>query len=160
MNKKGFTLMELLVVVILVAILAGIAMPQYFNAVERQRSVEAVGILTSIEKSQMRYAAINEQYASDFSDLDVDLKSSTSGDNVTGAQFTTDYFTYTLTNANVTALRSSGNYSIILTYSPANSDTGYRTICCEPSNDTPDICDIINIKTEAEGCKNSSTFSN
>ena len=156
MDSKGFTLMELLVVVVLVAILAGIAMPQYFNAVERQRTVEAVGILTSIEKSQMRYAAVNEQYASDFSDLDVDLKSSTTDDNVTGDSLTTSYFTYTLSNSNVTASRTSGNYTLTLSYSALNDDSSFKTLCCDPSEETPDICDVINIPTEAGGCKTKS----
>ena len=138
MNKKGFTLMELLIVVLLIGILAGIAIPQYFNAIERQRSVEALGVLGDIEKAQMRYAAINEAFTTDFSNLDIDL-----GDTTSGSTYETKNFTYTLNAANATAERKSGDYTIKIIYSGIESGT--KTVCCESSKD--DMCDIINVKT-------------
>ena len=38
--KQGYTLLELLVVVLIIGILSAIAVPQYFNAVESARMVE------------------------------------------------------------------------------------------------------------------------
>ena len=54
--RKGFTLIELLVVVLIMGILASVAMPQYFKSVEKSRSAEAIGILSSYAASYERVA--------------------------------------------------------------------------------------------------------
>ena len=50
--KKGFTLIEMLVVVLIIGILAGIALPQYTNAVEKSKASEALIILKSLMDHQ------------------------------------------------------------------------------------------------------------
>ena len=50
--KKGFTLIEMLVVVLIIGILAGIALPQYTNAVEKSKASEALIILKSLRDQQ------------------------------------------------------------------------------------------------------------
>lgn len=68
--RKGFTLMELIVVVIIVGILAMVGLPQFFQVAERGRAAEAAGILGTIRSAQMRYYAEKEAYAASCSDLD------------------------------------------------------------------------------------------
>lgn len=48
MNKKGFTLVELLAVVLIVAILSGVALPQYRKVVEKARLSEAESMMRTI----------------------------------------------------------------------------------------------------------------
>ncbi|MBO4706967.1 MAG: prepilin-type N-terminal cleavage/methylation domain-containing protein [Elusimicrobiaceae bacterium] len=73
---KGFTLLELLVVVLIIGILASIALPQYNKAVEKAKLSEALINIKTIEASVDRYLLtnsipVNETNISD--KLDVDL---------------------------------------------------------------------------------------
>jgi prepilin-type N-terminal cleavage/methylation domain-containing protein len=58
-DRRGFTLLELLMVVIIIAILASIALPQYFRVAERTRSGEAAQVLATIRGAQLRFKAQN-----------------------------------------------------------------------------------------------------
>lgn len=64
MRKKAFTLMELIIVVIIVAILAAIGLPFYFKAVERARVKEAISQLKLIQAAEdMRLLETNHYLA-------------------------------------------------------------------------------------------------
>ena len=62
--------------VLIIGVLAAIALPQYFKAVERSRMSEAEQLLTSIGQAQQRkYLQIGE-FASEYTGLDVSPKGS------------------------------------------------------------------------------------
>ena len=74
--RQGFTLLELLMVVIILGILATLAVPQYIKQVERSRMSEAVSMLGQIRNSEIRYRAETQNWtgvltALDFDPLDV-----------------------------------------------------------------------------------------
>ena len=71
-SSKGFTLLELLVVVLIVGILAGIALPQYRSVVGKAELVQVISTLKAINNAQDRYYLVHNEYATDISGLDID----------------------------------------------------------------------------------------
>lgn len=62
MKKRGFTLLELIVVIIIVGILATLAVIQYSNIVEKGRRAEAASVLGSIRTQAIVYYNENGTY--------------------------------------------------------------------------------------------------
>ena len=69
---KGFTLIELVVVVIIIGILAAIALPRHSKTVEKSKMAEATSMLGVIREAQMRYLIEYDEYADDFDFLDLE----------------------------------------------------------------------------------------
>lgn len=62
---RGFSLIELMIVIVIVAILASIAVPTYRNYVLRSHRVEAKTALLSIAAQQEKFYLQNNRYATD-----------------------------------------------------------------------------------------------
>ena len=56
-NKKGFTLVELVVVIAILGILAGIAIPRFMDATASARGAKIVADMRTIDSSIMMYSA-------------------------------------------------------------------------------------------------------
>jgi len=72
MNRKGFTLLEVMIVVIIVGILSSVALPQYITTLEKGKSAEAVTNIGSLRTSLDRYWYQNAAGTTDIDELDVD----------------------------------------------------------------------------------------
>lgn len=74
MNRKGFTLVEVLIVVIIIGILAAIGVPQFAASIEKAKGGEARAGLGHIQTGEKVYFAENEKYSNDaVNDLDITL---------------------------------------------------------------------------------------
>jgi len=115
MNRKGFTLVEVLIVVIIIGILAAIGIPQFSASIEKAKGGEARAGLGNIQTGEKVYFAENEKYTAAIGDLDISLAPkywsfsiATTGSTYTATATrigsgTTSGQTITMTNAGVIA---------------------------------------------------------
>ena len=75
-SKIGFTLIEMLVVVLIIGILAAVALPQYQQVVDRSRFATLMEITKAIASANERYYMVHDIYSTNFNDLDVDIQAS------------------------------------------------------------------------------------
>jgi type IV pilus assembly protein PilE len=68
-GQRGFTLMELMIVVVIVGILSGVAFPAYKAYVDRAKRSEGKAFLMEIAARQERYYFDNNSYASNATNL-------------------------------------------------------------------------------------------
>ncbi|MDP3813577.1 type IV pilin protein [Pseudomonas sp.] len=68
-RQDGFTLIELMIVVVIVAILAAIALPSYRSYVVRSNRAGAEGFMLEVANKQERFLLDNRQYAAPLSAL-------------------------------------------------------------------------------------------
>lgn len=120
--RRGFTLIELMIVIAVVGILASIAYPSYQDYIRRARRIEAQSVLLDIQLLQEKYRVNHISYGS-LADL---------------GTFSSDYYTFAI----------SGNISSAYTISATAksgtsqaSDTGCTSMSLnQASVKTPDNC--------------------
>ncbi|MDD5005071.1 MAG: prepilin-type N-terminal cleavage/methylation domain-containing protein [Candidatus Omnitrophica bacterium] len=69
--KKGFTLMELIIVIVVIGILVSLAWPTYIKVIEKSRVTEAKNMLSAIRQSQIRYYAQYLRYSTSANTIDI-----------------------------------------------------------------------------------------
>ncbi|MFA5388246.1 MAG: prepilin-type N-terminal cleavage/methylation domain-containing protein [Candidatus Omnitrophota bacterium] len=125
MNKKGFTLLELLIVVIILGVLASIALPQYTATIEKARSGEAVINIGAIRVALDRYWYQNGALPADnnFSALDIDNPNIITN-KLYIYTFTDDGSTSLVRKYTITASRTLGTISYWIKWIQADNITG------------------------------------
>ncbi len=101
-KRKGFTLIELMVVVIVVGILAALGTGNYLRVVEKSRGAEARKVLGMIRNQMWAYYMENNKFTSDLAQLQMSALP-------TGTCDTQYYFKYSCGSGgvtyNITAIR-------------------------------------------------------
>ncbi|MDD5097419.1 MAG: prepilin-type N-terminal cleavage/methylation domain-containing protein [Candidatus Omnitrophica bacterium] len=100
--KKGFTLIELIVVIIIVGILASVGLAQYTKVVEKGRWGEARTILGSLRTQGIAYQVENSASAPNVGTLDNTLPTSC----LAGGSY---FFSYAYSGSAGTATRCAAN---------------------------------------------------
>jgi len=123
-KNKGFTLLELLVVVLIIGLLATIAGPVFIRSVEESRSSEATTNLSTYAYSQERYFFQFGSYSTTPRDLDATFNDLT--------YFTITQFGQSMTlERKVAAGGQLGKWSITMTL-PATPGSGRYLWDCNP----------------------------
>ena len=78
LQQRGFTLIEMMIVVAIVGILAAIAYPSYVSYVVRSNRSAAQGYMQEVSNRQQRFLLDARQYAADMSTLQMTVPSNVS----------------------------------------------------------------------------------
>ncbi len=141
-NKRGFTLMELLMVVVIIGLLTSMAVPMYKRSVEKSRVTEALSNIQAITKSEHDFYLTKSRYSKNFSDLDIRLLDK-DGNEVNNDTLEGTYYTYELLDTGIAADRNNSEYTL---YKDYESNNIYclpqdHYICEEYSNVNKNICE-------------------
>jgi prepilin-type N-terminal cleavage/methylation domain-containing protein len=72
-SRKGFTLVELAVVIVIIGVLAAFGVPQFLKSVERSKAAEAFNYLSAVRSAQERYVAKEGAYADSATSTNLDI---------------------------------------------------------------------------------------
>lgn len=117
---RGFTLIEMMIIVVIVAVLAGVAMNSHQNSVLKTKRKAALGALYALVAEQEEYFVNNKGYATDLTDLGYSATGASSdpyfiSDQGDASTSTNGAYKITFANAATTAYT--------LTATPINSQT-------------------------------------
>ena len=110
-NEHGFTLLELLMVVIIIAILAAVALPQYIKATEKARASEGLQMLGAIRSAEQRFKSTSDAVPPTFTANPDDLDTMDAANPVQTKYWGQVPAAVTLTAASASLTRVGGPYN-------------------------------------------------
>lgn len=162
LNKKAFTLIEVLVMVLIIGILAAIGVPQYQRALESSRSSEAIVMIGNIVTAQEMQLLQNGYFTPHFSDLmlNIPLQNNTQDAYAQDSQGEGKFFKYDISGCDgvqctISAFRKGDDgqdlYEIRLTGMDNSGNKGQRS--CHSSDEFGSkicllICGVDNLSAD------------
>ena len=117
---RGFTLVELMLVIVIMGILLAVAFPSYLDSVRKGRRAEGIAGLTTVQQAQERFRANSRTYGNLNSPADVD------------------------TLPNTSATTASGRYALAVT---GNTATGYTvTATAQGAQAADTACAVMGVR--------------
>ena len=132
-NRKGFTLVELVVVIAIIGILAGIAVPRFMEATASARGAKIVADMRTIESAVIIYYAKEGKYPGTSGTIVKDTASATTAGFLGENALLTAWPVPPVGTANIKYANDPGSNIVnvqngaVYTYTPASDDgkTGY-----------------------------------
>lgn len=153
--KKGFTLVELLIVIVIVSVLATVALPKYRASLERGRSLEAISNLKAVSDYINTRYEIDGTYPNSIED--------DSGESLAGITRNTRFSkpdlkksttpmcgTYASTGGEIQIVNSRGYYTL----AACNKDGELTRMVCKPNTPkgSKEDCENIGMICNESGC--------
>lgn len=138
--KRGFTLIEMLIVGVIIGVLVTLASPEYRKAVEKSRLAEAVTLLGDIMKGEQMHYLEDGTFTPNLKELVIEMPGLSQEDGEVSS-VDTSYYTITLADegARATANRK-GNASAGPTITFTIDSTGDIKKYCNDSSSTIKVC--------------------
>jgi prepilin-type N-terminal cleavage/methylation domain-containing protein len=131
-TRKGFTLVELAVVIVIIGVLAAFGVPKFLNSVEKSKAAEAFNYLSTVQSAQERYIAQNGYYATTVAALDITMPAPQYFDTpttITATAVTTGTPTWSLTLSRL----STASFAYTVAWTQNGFDTTNSTITTYPA---------------------------
>jgi type IV pilus assembly protein PilE len=126
-RRRGFTLIELMIALVIVAVLAVVALPSFMTQMRKARRAEAITELYRVSQAQERARAVNPTYSSNLGSgaantIPLNLVATA---NATSYNMANGYYSVAVTTANTSASR----YTLVATATGSMlSDTACRRL--------------------------------
>lgn len=144
MTQRGFTLTELLVVVVIIGMLAAVVQPKFHKVVDTYRALEAEHVMAAVRNEQTARCMLDKDYTKVTSKL------------IALPAHPSHYFSYELSSTGISAANLTQNYTLVM------KSYQHGGICCKPQTNqevgycesllkTYPLCSEYNV-TDQTGC--------
>jgi len=148
MNRKGFTLTELLIVMVIVGVLATIAIPKYRTTLEHARAVEGINNLKAASDVINAHYVMNDNSYKSHTAV-TDDKGIILGDFSKSTYFYDGPKFNSATTQDIVLTRKGNDYKLIA----HNVDGDMQYITCIPTSDSDPVCEEAGFEESESGYK-------